>query len=441
MRRRNPASLAQQETWISKRLDAVGSVHHVPLAIRLEGDPDVRALVDACEAAVARHPILGAALQEHEGVPWLGPAAVRPHVGHVDLSRSPAHRVAAQLADMMRHETVRPFDLGRGPLARFTLCRLTMRRFVLLFVAHRLVFDGRSTDVLVRDLTCLYGAFANGSPGSLPALPPLREQVADEQRREADALDAAAAFWAGRRREPGEVALPGLSRPVTGAEPGGRVELALDGAVDGELDHAARTLGAARCEVLLAGLQALLLRFGNEAPVVGVALDTRTPLTRHCVGPFTNELPVVASGATFAELVAGARSELRALHEVREVPLRSAVPGLGPRLAVAPVSMSYRRRPADPCFPGLDTSVEWTMFSRTARNALHLELVDGPGALAGTLQYAPGALPPEAAADLAGQFVALLREALADPSREVRASCPSPLAGEEVRQRTGGGAA
>jgi Condensation domain len=420
MRRRNPASLAQRETWLRERAGPVGSAHHLPLAIRLEGELDVRVLVDACEAAVARHPILGAAVQEHEGVPWLGPASVRPHVAHVDLSRSPAHRVAPQLADVVRRETVRPFDLGRGPLARFTLCRVGRGRFVLLVVAHRLVFDGPSADVLVHDLACLYGAFADGSPGSLPPLPPLREQVADEQRREAAALDAASEFWAARWREPDAVAVPGLVRPVTGTEPGGCVELPFDEDLDRELDRAARTLDAARSELLLAGLLALLRRWGNERMVAGVALDTRTPLTRHCVGPFANELPVAvggAAGATFADLVAAARAELHAVHAVREIPLAGAVPAIGPRAAVAPVSMSYRRRPGDPCFPALDSVVEWTMPSHTARNALHLELVDGPEALCGSLRYATAALPPAAAARAACDYVALLRAASADSRR------------------------
>jgi hypothetical protein len=418
MGRRDPASLAQQEIWFAERGCGDGSAHHRPLAIRLHGELDVRALVDACEAAVARHPILGVALHEQDGLPWLRPAAARPHVAHVDLRTSPPHRVAPQLADLVRRETMRPFDLGRGPLARFTLCRVARRRFLLLVVAHAIVLDGESQDVLVRDLARLYGAFSNGSPGSLPPLPPFREQVADERRRATAAQEAAAELWAGRWREPGPVALPGLTRQVSEAEPGGSVDLVLDADLDDALDGASRGLGATRLELLLAGLLALLHRSGNEDAVVGLGLSTRGPLTRDCVGPFANELPVAvrsSPGAPFAEVVAATRTELRAVHAVREVPLTYAVPGLGTRMALTPVSMTYRRRPGDPGFPALDTSVEWTMSARTARNALHLHLVDGPGAVAGNLQYAPGAIEPESVERLAAQYVALLRAAVADP--------------------------
>ena len=417
MRRRDPASLVQQGIWRTERLCAARSAHHVPLAIRLGGDLDVRALVDACEAVVARHAVLGAAFHEHGGVPWLGAATVRPHVAHVDLSTAPAHRVGPQLADLVRRETMRPFDVSRGPLARFTLCRVTRGRHVLVVVAHRLVSDWASEEVLVRDLTCLYGAFSDGSPGSLPPLPPFRDQVADEQERAAAAREAAAELWAGRWREPEAVVLPGLLRPVIGAEPGGCVGVALDAELGDALDRAARDLGATRFELLLAGLQSLLHRCGNAEAVVATGLSTRTAVTRECIGPFTNELPVGLcrpGGTAFAELVAGVRAELRAAQAVREIPLASAVPALGPRVAAAPVSLGYRRRSGDAGFRGVDTEVEWTIATGTARNALHLELVDGPGSVGGNLVYAPGAMDREAAAGLAARFTAVLRDAVAD---------------------------
>jgi hypothetical protein len=133
-----------------------------------------------------------------------------------------------------------------------------------------------------------------------------------------------------------------------------------------------------------------------------------------------DELPVTARhapGATSAELVAAARDELRGVRAVREVPLGSVVPGLGPRLALAlaPVSLSYRRRAGDAGFPALDTAVEWTMGGLTATNALHVQLVDGPGALAGSLRYAPRAIDAESVRRTGGHFASLLASAAADP--------------------------
>jgi hypothetical protein len=41
--------------------------------------------------------------------------------------------------------------------------------------------------------------------------------------------------------------------------------------------------------------------------------------------------------------------------------------------------------------------------------------VDGPGAVAGNLQYACGAIDPESAVRIAGHLTTLLRGAVADP--------------------------
>src|SRR5204863_9450487 len=119
------------------------------------------------------------------------------------------------------------------PLARFTLFELGPDRAVLLFVAHHLVFDGQSKDVLARDLAAGY----NGR--SLDRLPEVPLPEPD--------FTAARAFWAQRKHSAGDVLLPGLRRAERGG--GDSVELAVE---------VPELPGATRFEVLLAALQALL---------------------------------------------------------------------------------------------------------------------------------------------------------------------------------------
>jgi amino acid adenylation domain-containing protein len=168
---------------------------------------------------------------------------------------------------------------------------------------------------------------------------------------------------------------------------------------------------------------------------VAIDLATRTPETRECVGLFVNELPLASrpsSTATFRELLDATRADLRELYPYREVPLARAVPGIRPRLALAGVSMSYRRRSAAPRFAGLETSIDWMVFNGAARSALHLQVVDGPDALAASLQYSPDAIDAGGAARIAGHLLALLRGAVADPASRVAAL---PLLPREERER------
>ncbi|HXM57266.1 MAG TPA: amino acid adenylation domain-containing protein [Candidatus Dormibacteraeota bacterium] len=435
MRRRVPASLVQQGIWFTEQVGGAGSAYHMPLTIRLEGDVDVRALVDACAAVVSRHQVLGGAFEEHGGVPCLVDATARPAVTHVNLAGSPAGEVERRLAELVRRETLRPFDLRRGPLVRFTLCALGGSRFELVVVVHHLAFDGQSKDVLVRDLAALYGSLARGSAAELQSLPSYADQVANEQRRVAGALATAEELWARRWRGPDGVVLPGLARSDVGVEGGESCDLALHQGTSAALDAASEALGASRFELLLTALHALLHRYGNGEATVAIDISTRTPLTRDCVGAFVNELPVTSrhsSGQTFADLLRATRAELRELYPLRDVPLARTVSGIKPRVALAPVSLSYRRRTGEPGFAGLSTSVDWMLFNLAARNALHLQVVDGPGSLAASLQYSPRALDPAAADRIASHFVTLLRAGLAQPDARVT---DLPLLSEDERER------
>ncbi|MCQ2456812.1 MAG: amino acid adenylation domain-containing protein, partial [Clostridia bacterium] len=54
-----------------------------------------------------------------------------------------------------RRAFVRPFDLARGPLYRFELCR-TVDGLVFLYDVHHIIFDGTSVDVFARQIATVY---------------------------------------------------------------------------------------------------------------------------------------------------------------------------------------------------------------------------------------------------------------------------------------------
>src|SRR4051812_48188941 len=206
------ASLAQQGIWVGERqgIDRT-TAFHMPLAVWFEGALDVPGLLRACAGVLERHPLLSAAVEDVAGAPMLVPARERPPVTFVDLTGQPA--------DPFLHIAM-PFDLASGPLCRFTLARLDANRHVLLFVAHHLVFDGMSKDVLVRDLADAYA----GTP--LAPLSTTFEAAAEAQRaRVAELLPEAREFWRERWREPQELVLPLQQRAAKSAAPGETVEL------------------------------------------------------------------------------------------------------------------------------------------------------------------------------------------------------------------------
>ncbi|MGI5160667.1 condensation domain-containing protein [Microbispora sp. CA-102843] len=339
-------SFAQHGMWVTERMGA-GSAYHMPIVICFDGShaPDPAVLAKACASVVARHPLLGRAVREHDGVPHLVPA-----------TRSPSLETGESVEEAVR----RPFDLENGPLVRFTLVGDT-----LVIVAHHLVFDGGSKDILVADLA----AFAAGAVP--PPLEPL-DHAAGQRERVADLLGEARAFWADRWREPDETVVPGGVLRSRGGGPGRLLEFTLD---------VPDLSGLTRFEVLHAALHALLMSYGNADVVTAVDLSTRTAESAGHVGPFVNELAVFSSpspDAPFATFAAGLRAELRSLYAYREVPLARAVAGLRPHAALAPVSVSYRRAPATYGAGPAEGfgQVDWLAFNHAVRGALQLQVLD-----------------------------------------------------------------
>ncbi|MCM1965333.1 amino acid adenylation domain-containing protein [Streptomyces sp. G1] len=410
-----PASPAQQGVWLTDRLGLAREAFHMPVRISFDRI-DAEALARAVTAVTRRHPALAARLVERDGRVWQEAAAQRPEL--VQLA-APADE--ADLEKRLEEETARPFTLETGPLSRFTLHRRADGSAELLVTAHHAVFDGNSKDVLTRDLAAAYGSALLPEPTT-----PATSATPGASTADPGTVRRASEWYGPRWAAATDPVLPGAPRTPTAAGAGEAVEWRLDGAEARELATAAALAGTTVFEFLLAALHGLLRRYGGEAVPVSVPLSTRTPELADEIGLFVNELPVHAPAAgaseTFAAFASAVRTELRAGYPYRGVPFGSAVAGLGPRVGLTAVSLGYRRRGPDPDFAGTGARIAWAVHNRTARNTLHLQVVEAPaghGPLGGgidfSLQYDPAVLAPDTARRIAGHYGTLLAGAVAAP--------------------------
>ncbi|MFJ4920291.1 amino acid adenylation domain-containing protein [Streptomyces sp. NPDC088725] len=438
------ASAAQSGIWFNEQLGDCGAVHHVPFSVRFDGELDIDALRRACDTVLLRHPVLSSLVEDRAGAPFLVPAAVRPALLIEDASgKSAGGQGSRPVADLMREHIVAPFDLAGGPLCRLVLHVLGPREYRLLVVAHHLVFDGLSTEVFVADLAAFYRAqTARNTPAPdqsalpdqpvppvLPALSPA-EPAGAEEARIAARLPAAREYWATHPLGDDEVVLPGLDRPAEGVQDGESLEFRLPDDLRTRVGAMAERLGVTRFELIVASLHALLFRYGNGAPVTALDLGTRTPDQRDRIGMHVNELPFASapeSGTPFADFARTVRAGLRELYRVRDVPLARTGTRVKPGVALAPVSLAYRRTSTPPAFPGLGVSVDWVPSNHTARNALRVELVDAPEGLSVLVQYPPLSIAREAAESISRHWLAVLGHVTVTPE--------TPLAGIPLLDR------
>jgi amino acid adenylation domain-containing protein/non-ribosomal peptide synthase protein (TIGR01720 family) len=165
-----PASSAQKRLWFIDRLEPGNAAYHIPIALRLKGIVQKEIIQRCIQEVIARHEILRTtfAFEEGETMQVIHPA------NEVELEEAFVN--PSSLDSLLQQEARKPFDLVEGPLLRARLFRIDAQEVVFMMCIHHIVSDGWSMDVLIKEFSECYQAFAAGRE---PILPELGIQYAD----------------------------------------------------------------------------------------------------------------------------------------------------------------------------------------------------------------------------------------------------------------------
>jgi amino acid adenylation domain-containing protein len=441
-----PLSFAQRRLWFLHRLEPESAAYHAPAALRLTGALDRAALERALEEIVRRHEALRTVFPEGAGEPV---QAVRPPravpLPGIDLRLVSEGDREGEMRRLIGLEAARPFDLERGPVARFALLRLDREEHVLLGLFHHIATDGWSAEVFFRELAGLYGAFTAGLPSPLPepALQYADWAVAQRRAAEAGAFDRQLAFW--RERLAGVPVLelpadrPRASLPDRRAAlraldlPAGRTEA---------LRALGRAQGATLFMTLLGGFTALLSRWsGQDDFAVGLPTAGRTRVeTEPLIGFFVNTLAArqrLGDDPGFGELLRRVRDGVLEAQAHQDVPFDQVVEALQPdRGAGVPplfqVMFSFLASPRQaPRLPGLAAALV-DIDPAEAKFDLSIAIHEREGGLAGWLEHRAGLFEPATIDRLLAHWSALLDGAAAGPGQRLS---ELPLLSEAERRQ------
>jgi amino acid adenylation domain-containing protein len=328
-----PASAAQQRLWYLARGDASGAAYNISHAVRLDGAVSADAVERALAFVVDRHEALRTSFAIVDG-------RLRQRV---TPSCAPPFRVEdlsdRSLADALRAEAARPFDLSRAPLVRGVLFRLAADCHVLAITIHHIVCDGWSVRVLYRDLGVAYSAFASGRT---PHLPPPALQYGDYAVWEEQELDEGErarelAFWRDRLNGLAPVLPLPADRPRP-ARPSGRgATFTIDmppGTADAIADLA-RDEETTGLTVLVAALAGFLRRMTGATDIpIGTPVARRDASElEEVVGPLINTvvLRLDTSGpATLRSLIRRAKATTLDAYRHQRVPFEEVVQAVRP---------------------------------------------------------------------------------------------------------------
>jgi amino acid adenylation domain-containing protein len=403
-----PASPAQRRLWMLERINGPNASYNIPIAVRLYGRPDGKALQSAINDVVGRHEALRTVFGEDDGEPY-------QHVltrteAHIHLALTSCQR--PDLPGRLRSLSRASFDLAQGPLVRADLIEFADDEHVLLLVIHHIASDGWSLEPLLADLSTAYRA---RSEGKSPGWDPLPVQYADYalwqhslltgRPDSPNPLARQLGYWEQRLEEmPQELRLPfDRPRPDKPSLQGDLVQVILCADLHSALASLARRHSVTMFMVLHTALAVTLLRSGagSDIPIGTVITGRPDEVLDRLVGFFVNTLVLrtdVSGDPTLDELLNHVREIDLAAFEHQDVPFDQLVERLNPGRSAArhplfQTMLVVQDNPrAQLSLAGIPTEMV-EAHTGTAKYDLTLSLseqiADGaPGGINGTLEYA-----------------------------------------------------
>jgi amino acid adenylation domain-containing protein len=328
------------QLWFHQQLSSGSCVYNLAFEIRLQGQLNAAALEASLAECMRRHEALRTRFAVVDGTPVQAIGDTMPTWRLVDLRTLPEEQKLAEIRRLADQEVGQPFEIGRGPLVRFTLLRISESKHVLLFGVHHIAFDGWSMDVWRRDLLAAYERFVQTGTARLPDLAVQYADYAAWQRTylQSEAAAASLAFW---RQElanvPVVLDLPNqLPHAQRSDRPQGQASFRLAADKTADLRRLATRHDCTPFAVLLTAFTSLLHRLtGQSRLLVGVPFAGRSGSElESTVGFFVNTVPVRSDcegDPRFGEMLQAMQARLWNIQARQDYPFEELVKALRPQ--------------------------------------------------------------------------------------------------------------
>ena len=443
-----PLSFAQQRLWFIEQLHPGNASYNIPAAYRLQGSLKTEILEQSLGEIIRRHEVLRTVFGEKDGTPV---QAFLPDIAFtlpsVDLSAYTQTEQERIFQEHMTAEASRPFDLRRGPLFRLSLICLSPEDHILITTFHHIIADGWSMAVMMREMTELYAAFADGRPSPLQELPVQYADYAAWQRSwlQGEELARQLAYW--------KECLAGIPpvheipldhpRPVVWSSRGGSLGMSLSRDLSKRITAMSRNEGVTPFMVLLAAFQEFLHRYSGQSDIVvgSPIAGRRHTEVEGLIGFFVNTLVFRTKfdpNDTFRSLLRKVRETALLAYAHQDIPFEKLVEELHPvrDLSHAPIVQIMFVLQNLPGGGGRLPDVTVTRLDGTPTSVnydLTLLMQEGPDGYMAEFEYSTELFQAESIQRMLGHFVSLLEKLLENPGKPIINQ--SLLSIEEQRQQ------
>ena len=443
-----PLSFAQQQLWFLDQLAPGNWFYNETSALQLPRGIDIPALEWSINELIRRHESLRTSFSTVNGEPvQIIAAGVKLAMTVVDLRALPRSKGDAEARALAAQDAQTPFDLTRSPLMRATLLRLADDDAVLVLTLHHITFDGWSFTILLKELSGLYEARAEGRPSPLPEPTLQYADYAVWQRKwlRGETLENELSYWRKQLMGLRALELPtDRPRPAIQRFCGSRCSLALPKSLCAAMRALSLNEGLTQFMTLLTAFKALLLRYsGQDDIVVGVPVANRHRAEIEAmIGFFVNTLVMrtdLSGDPTFREALGRVRKVTLEAFAHQDLPFEKLVEELHPerdlsRNPLFQVTFQVYGNAATPAAD--DTSIEyspqpWEVEACTAKFDLRFDLSESGDGLAGFLEYDTDLFDRETIERMARRFTNLLASAIENPDQRLS---ELPILSDEERR-------
>ncbi|HEX8864951.1 MAG TPA: amino acid adenylation domain-containing protein, partial [Lentzea sp.] len=383
----SPLSFTQQRLWFTQQYDPESPRFTIPLAVRLEGDLDEKALRQALAVVVERHEPLRSRVRN--GVIQVEQGA--PELEVVDAKdEADAQRILEEAARA-------PFDLTNEHPLRAKIVQLSAQENVLVLTVHHIACDGWSVGVLAEELSKAYEAIRANERPELPELPIAYGDYARWQRELPH--DDLARHWGDRLKNAPVLDLPtDKPRPAVFRGRGGTVPIGLEAGGTAAVRKVAQKHDVTPFMVLLAGLAIVLRKCaGQDDLVVGTPIAGRErPEVEHLIGCFIDVAPLrldLSGDPSVGEVLRRVRDTCLDAYAHQGLPFERLVEHLKPerdlsRTPVFQVMLALESGPVPtPKFAGVNAVTPIRVDNGTAQHDLTFWLRDQPHEIGGHVEF------------------------------------------------------
>jgi len=285
------AASIQKRLFILNKMGDIKTSYNLLSGVFIEGEVNPHLFEQTFQRLIRRHESLRTSFTligeepvqiVHENVDF--------HINNLEADESEIDQVV--------EEFITPFDLGKAPLLRACLAKMSEKKYLFLYDMHHIITDGTSIGIFLRDFMCLYEGKGSGSK-----LPELRVQYKDFSEWQNNSrgnvrtdLEKKEKYWLDRFK--GEI--PRLDiytdypRPAVQSFEGDRITFTFEKELYRRINRFMKDTSTTLYMVLLAAYNILLARHtGQEDIIVGTPAAGREHEDfENGIGLFINALPM-----------------------------------------------------------------------------------------------------------------------------------------------------